>query len=251
VSGAGASSGTTTTLEAALGVGIDPDLLGRALTHRSYAHENGGLPTNERLEFLGDAVLGLVVTDALYRAHPEMPESQLARMRASVVNTQALAEVARGLGPGGLGAHLRLGHGEHGSGGRNKASLLADTLEAVLGAIYLDRGPEVATAVIHRTFAALLVQAAGRGAGLDWKTSLQEAAAAGGLGVPQYLITEVGPTHDKTFTAAAVIAGETLGTGVGRTKKQAEKLAAEIAFTVLQARRPALPADSPAGPAAG
>ena len=120
-----------------LGVRVDPDLLQRALTHRSYAYENGGLPTNERLEFLGDAVLGLVVTDTLYRTHPDLPEGQLAKLRAAVVNAQALADVGRDLG---LGDHLRLGRGEEATGGRDKASILADTVEAVLGAVYLDRG---------------------------------------------------------------------------------------------------------------
>jgi len=238
------SSGTA--LEAALGVAIDPDLLCRALTHRSYAHEHGGLPTNERLEFLGDSVLGLVITESLYLAHPDLPESQLAKMRASVVNTYALAEVARRLGPGGLGGHLRLGRGEHASGGRDKPSLLADTLEAVLGAVYVDRGHAVAAQVIRRVFAPMLADAARQGAGLDWKTSLQELAAAQALGVPHYVLTETGPHHDKTFTAAARIAGETLGTGTGRSKKEAEKRAAESAWTVLLARRlPDRPADVP------
>jgi ribonuclease-3 len=232
-------------LEAALGVAIDPELLCRALTHRSYAHEHGGLPTNERLEFLGDSVLGLVITDALYHAHPDLPESQLAKMRASVVNTQALAEIARGLGPGGLGAHLLLGRGELGTGGRDKDSLLADTLEAVLGAVYVDRGHEVARQVISRVFAALLAESAQRGAGLDWKTSLQELAAVSGLGVPSYVITEVGPHHDKTFTATAQVGGRAMGSGVGRTKKEAEKRAAETAWAALRD----LPAER-VGPAA-
>jgi len=226
-------------LEAALGVAIDPELLCRALTHRSYAHEHGGLPTNERLEFLGDAVLGLVITESLYASHPDLPESQLAKMRASVVNTHALAEVARGLGPGGLGAHLLLGRGEHGSGGRDKDSLLADTLEAVLGAVYVDRGHPVAASVIRQVFAPMLADAAVRGAGLDWKTSLQELAAAEGRGAPYYPIAETGPTHDKTFTATAMIGGESWGTGVGRTKKEAEKRAAEVAWAALHGARAA------------
>src|SRR5580765_6247543 len=119
-------------LEARLGYAIHPGLLGRALTHRSYAYENGGLPTNERLEFLGDSVLGLVVTDTLFRAHPDLPEGQLAKLRAAVVNMRALADVARTLG---LGDHLFLGRGEESTGGRDKASILADTMEAVIGTV--------------------------------------------------------------------------------------------------------------------
>jgi ribonuclease-3 len=235
-------------LSEALGVTLDPELLDRALTHRSYAYENGGLPTNERLEFLGDAVLGLVVTDALYRDHPDLPEGQLAKLRASVVNMRALAGVARGLGtrgadrreppPGGLGAHLRLGRGEEVTGGRDKASILADTLEALLGAVYLQHGLATASDVVHRLFDPLLVDAAQRGAGLDWKTSLQELTAMLGLGVPDYVVSEEGPDHAKSFTAIARVGGESLGSGAGRSKKEAEQKAAEAAWTVLQERVP-------------
>jgi ribonuclease-3 len=225
-----------TVLEAALGVGLEPGLLERALTHRSYAYENGGLPTNERLEFLGDAVLGLVVTAALYRNHPDLPEGQLAKLRASVVNMRALADVARGLGGGGLGPHLRLGKGEETTGGRDKASILADTLEALLGAVYLDHGLAVASTVVHRLFDPVMADAALRGAGLDWKTSLQELTAEAGLGVPEYRVTEQGPDHAKTFTATAVVAGEDLGDGDGRSKKEAEQRAAEQAWRVLRER---------------
>ena len=121
----------------ALGTGLSAELLDRALTHRSYAYENGGLPTNERLEFLGDAVLGLIVTDTLFRDYPDLPEGQLAKLRAAVVNMRALADVARGLE---LGAYVRLGRGEEGTGGRDKSSILADTLEAVIGAVYFECG---------------------------------------------------------------------------------------------------------------
>jgi len=132
-----ASSTDPEVLRERLGVDIDPALLDRALTHRSYAYENGGLPTNERLEFLGDSVLGLVVTDTLFRNHPELPEGQLAKLRAAVVNMRALAEVGRELR---LGSFVRLGRGEETTGGRDKSSILADTLEALLGAVYLDLG---------------------------------------------------------------------------------------------------------------
>jgi ribonuclease-3 len=223
-------------LEEAFGVALDAALLRRALTHRSYAYENGGLPTNERLEFLGDSVLGVVITTALFHNHPDLPEGQLAKLRASVVNMRALAEVARGLGPSGLGAYLLLGKGEESTGGRDKASILADTLEALLGAIYLQYGLETATKVIHRLFDPLMADAAGRGAALDWKTSLQELTAGLGLGVPEYRIDEAGPDHAKTFTAWAVVAGERYGGSTGRSKKEAEQRAAEAAWRELSAR---------------
>ena len=223
-------------LEEAIGVSLEADLLERALTHRSYAYENGGLPTNERLEFLGDAVLGLVITSSLYRSYPDLPEGQLAKLRASVVNMRALAGVARELGPGGLGAHLRLGKGEEATGGRNKASILADTLEALLGSVYLEHGLEIASKVIHRLFDELMADVAQRGAGLDWKTSLQELTAGNAFGVPEYRVTEAGPDHAKTFTATAVVGGEELGSGEGRSKKEAEQQAAELAWRTLRNR---------------
>src|SRR5689334_9795733 len=227
---------STAPLEEAFGVPFESALLERALTHRSYAYENGGLPTNERLEFLGDSVLGVVVTTALFNDHPDLPEGQLAKLRASVVNMRALADVARGLGPYGLGPYLLLGKGEEATGGRDKASILADTLEALLGAIYLQHGLEIATNVIHRLFDPLMIDAAGRGAALDWKTSLQELTAGLGLGVPEYRIDEAGPDHAKTFTAWAVVAGERYGGSDGRSKKEAEQRAAEAAWRELSAR---------------
>ena len=217
----------------ALGVEMDAELLSLSLTHRSYAYENGGLPPNERLEFLGDAVLGLVVTDHLYRTHPELPEGQLAKLRASVVNMHALAGVARGLGEGGLGAHLLLGKGEELTGGRDKASILADGLEAVLGAVYLQHGIDTARALVHRLFDPLLEEAPQRGAGLDWKTSLQELSASSGLGVPEYRVQEKGPDHRKEFSATVRLGGNSYGSGDGRTKKEAEQKAAEIAWRAL------------------
>ncbi|RKN38803.1 ribonuclease III [Streptomyces hoynatensis] len=219
------------TLEGRLGYRLEPALLIRALTHRSYAYENGGLPTNERLEFLGDSVLGLIVTDTLYRRHPDLAEGQLAKLRAAVVQARALAEVARGLD---LGAFVRLGRGEEVTGGRNKASILADTLEAVIGAVYLDQGLEAADALVHRLFDPVIERSSNLGAGLDWKTSLQELSAAEGLGVPEYVISETGPDHEKTFTAAARVGGETYGTGTGRSKKEAEQQAAETAWRAIR-----------------
>ena len=165
-------------------------MLDRALTHRSFAYENGGLPTNERLEFLGDSVLGVVVTDTLFRAHPDLSEGRLAKLRAAVVNARALAEVARTID---LGRHIKLGRGEESTGGRNKSSILSDTVEAVIGAVYLSGGFEAASEVVHLLFDPLMENAARLGAGLDWKTSLQELSAEHSLGVPEYVIEDDGP----------------------------------------------------------
>ena len=224
-------------LAARLEVDIDPGLLERSVTHRSYAYENGGLPTNERLEFLGDSVLGLVVTDTLYRTHPDLPEGQLAKLRAAVVNAKALAGIGRELG---LGQHLLLGRGEETTGGRDKSSIVADTVEAVLGAVYLDQGLEVATALIHRLFDPLIAESAGLGAGLDWKTSLQELCAAQGLGVPEYVVDDSGPDHMKAFRARVRVGGELHGDGRGGSKKEAEQEAASTAYAeLLERTRPA------------
>ena len=231
-----------TRLEAALGTAVDPALLERALTHRSYAYEHGGLPTNERLEFLGDAVLGLAVTDTLYRVHPELPEGQLAKMRATVVSTRALAGVARELG---LGRWLRLGRGEETTGGRDKSSILADTTEALLGAVYVDRGVEAAVALVERLFGPLVVAAAADGAAQDWKTVLQELSAGQALGVPEYRSSETGPDHAKTFRAVVHVGGQPRGEGTGPSKKQAEQVAAELAVRALSG--PADPVAAVAG----
>ncbi|MDQ1705387.1 MAG: ribonuclease [Frankiaceae bacterium] len=226
------------TLVDALGLEIDRSLVERAVTHRSYAYENGGLPTNERLEFLGDSVLGLVVTEELFRRHPDLPEGQLAKLRAAVVNSRALAEVARCLG---VGRFLRLGRGEEASGGRDKSSILADGVEALIGAVYLDKGTEPTRELVLRLFADLLDGAARLGAGLDWKTSLQELSAGRSLGVPEYAVTESGPDHAKAFHATALVGGERVGEGDGRSKKEAEQQAAERAWTALSQRE--APAD--------
>lgn len=224
-----------TRLQARIGVAVDADVLERVLTHRSYAYENGGVPTNERLEFLGDSVLGLVVTDALFRDHPELPEGQLAKLRAAVVNMRALAEVARGLE---LGSYIRLGRGEESTGGRDKSSILADTLEALIGGVYVDRGAEVASALVHDLFDPLLVEAATLGAGLDWKTSLQELSASLDLGVPEYVVQQSGPDHLKTFRATVRVGDESYGDGSGRSKKEAEQQAAASAWEALRLRHP-------------
>ena len=209
---------------------LDAALLEHALTHRSFAYENGQIPNNERLEFLGDSVLGVVVTDTLFRTHPDLPEGQLAKLRAAVVNARALADVARTVG---LGPHIRLGKGEESTGGHDKASILADTVEAVIGATFLSGGHENAARLIHLLFDPLLEAAAALGAGLDWKTSLQEFCAEHDLGVPTYLIEDEGPDHLKTFTAQVRVADRLHGHGVGRSKKEAEQQAAEAAYGTL------------------
>ena len=229
-----------TALLRALDAGLSPALLERALTHRSFAYENGGLPTNERLEFLGDAVLGLVVTDALFRGYPDLPEGHLAKLRAAVVNMRALAGVARGLH---LGDYVRLGRGEEGTGGRDKSSILADTLEAVIGAVYIERGLDEASALVHRLFDPVIAHAARLGAGLDWKTSLQELTAAGLLGVPEYHVDESGPDHQKSFRALVRVGGRVYGSGKGRSKKEAEQQAAEAAWSAISNGEAGTPAD--------
>lgn len=215
-----------------LGVHLDPELLVLALTHRSFAHEAGGIPTNERLEFLGDTVLGLVVTEDLYRRHPTQSEGELAKMRAATVSQRALAEVARGLD---LGSYVLLGKGELATGGQDKDSILSDTLEALFGAVYLSHGLEVSRGVVMTLVGPTLTAAADLGAGLDWKTSLQELTAALGLGAPVYQVTSDGPDHARTFTADAVVAGEVRGSGTGTAKKLAEQRAAALAYTALHA----------------
>lgn len=226
-------TGSHAALLEALGVSLPAELLTIALTHRSYSYENGGLPTNERLEFLGDAVLGLTITEELYHRHPERAEGDLAKLRASIVNTQALADVGRCLTEEGLGAHLFLGKGEENSGGADKSSILADGVESLLGAIYLEHGLTVVREVILRLFGELLDTAPTLGAGLDWKSSLQELTAARGLGAPAYVVTSTGPDHDKEFSATVVIGETEYGHGVGRTKKEAELKAAANAWKIL------------------
>src|SRR4051812_752769 len=232
MSESGGSGADLAGLVDALGTTVGVELVSRAVTHRSFAYEHGGLPTNERLEFLGDSVLGLVVTEELFRRHPDLPEGQLAKLRAAVVNSRALAEVARTLG---VGKYLRLGRGEESSGGRDKSSILADAVEALIGAVYIDCGTEPARELVLRLFGGLLDGSAQLGAGLDWKTSLQELAASQSLGVPEYQVSESGPDHAKVFRATALVGGEPVGEGEGRSKKEAEQRAAERAWTQLSA----------------
>nr|WP_308188275.1 ribonuclease III [Nocardioides sp. R-C-SC26] len=211
---------------------LDPELLERALTHRSFAYENGGLPHNERLEFLGDSVLGVVVTETLYTRHPDLSEGRLAKLRAAVVNARALAGVAQTIG---LGAHIKLGRGEESTGGREKASILSDTVEAVIGAVHLSGGIDTSAAVVHLLFDPLIEEASALGAGLDWKTSLQELTAERTLGVPEYVIRDEGPDHMKTFFAQVRVGEQLYGNGTGRSKKEAEQAAAETAYREIAA----------------
>lgn len=219
-------------LRSRLAVDVSTPLLSLALTHRSYAFENGGLPSNERLEFLGDAVLGLVVTDALYRRHPDRAEGHLAKSRAGVVSAAALAEVARDLD---LGSALLLGNGEELTGGRHKASILADALEAVIGAVYLEHGFDTAGRMVMRLVSERLDVAAAHRTGTDWKTALQEALAAMGRPGPQYQVTGTGPDHAREYVAEVLCDGDVLGAGDGPSKKQAEQNAAEQACHLLGA----------------
>lgn len=223
-------------LLATLQISLDPALLDLALTHRSYSYEHGGIPTNERLEFLGDSILGQAVTVMLYTTFTTLDEGELAKRRASLVSTVALAEIARGIG---LGEYIKLGRGEELTGGRDKASILADTVEAIIGATYLDQGPDVATALVLRLVAPLANDPSRFGVSMDPKTSLQERANQLGLDVPVYTIEESGPDHQKTFVATVTIGSSTpavppvLASGSGSSKKQAESTAAAAAFALL------------------
>ena len=215
-----------------LEIAISPELLELSLTHRSYAYENGGLAHNERLEFLGDSILGQAVTVMLYNENPDLDEGELAKRRASLVSSVALAEVARAIG---LGRHIRLGKGEELTGGREKSSILADTVEAVIGAAYLDAGNEAATDLVLRLVRPLLDDPDRFGASMDPKTSLQELAAALGRGLPHYEVTDSGPDHSKRFHAVVVLGTDEIAAGDGTSKKHAEMAAALTAWTILQA----------------
>jgi ribonuclease-3 len=215
-----------------LGGHLDPELLVLALTHRSFAHEAGGIPTNERLEFLGDSVLGLVAAEALYLEYPERPEGDLAKMRAATVSQRPLAKIARRLE---LGQYILLGKGETRTGGRDKDSILSDTVEALIGAVYLTHGLEVAQKFVHSLIDDILHEAADLGAGLDWKTSLQEICARLGFEAPVYENAGDGPDHARTFTSTVIVDGKAYGTGTGSAKKHAEQEAAENAYRTLKA----------------
>jgi ribonuclease-3 len=218
---------------AALGVPLPDEVIDLALTHRSFAYESGGIPTNERLEFLGDSVIGLVITEELYKRFPEMDESGLSPLRSGVVSTRALSQVARSLG---IGREVRIGRGEEVTGGREKNSILADSLEALIGAIYLEHGLDKAEHAIITLMQEAIEEAISRGATLDGKTSLQELVAARGEGSPEYEISESGPDHAKEFQATAIVAGERVSAGRGKSKREAEQEAARLAYQILLER---------------
>lgn len=205
-------------------------MLELSLTHRSYCAENPNTESNERLEFLGDAVLGLAVTDYIYANYPKLAEGELAKLRASVVNTAALAERAAELG---LGDRMRLGKGEDSSGGRQKESILADGFEAVIGAVHQDAGWIVSRDVVLDLLLAEISAGSERPGGQDYKTRLQELTAELGLGPPAYEISATGPDHDREFSAVAVVDGQGFGDGQGTSKKRAEQGAAATAWHAL------------------
>ncbi len=217
-------------LTARIGIELPETLLKQSLTHRSFAYENSLEETNERLEFLGDSVLGIVITEELYQKYPQAAEGELAKLRAAIVNARALADVAREIG---LGEFLMLGKGEEFTGGRDKSSILADSLEAVLGAIYLSHGLDKTSKVILKLFSSIIENSVDLGAALDWKTSLSEVMFSKKLGSADYLIFEAGPDHDKKFTAKVIVNGQEFGTGTGKSKKTAEQNAAKEAFEKL------------------
>ena len=205
-------------------------MLELALTHRSFSYEAGGLPTNERMEFLGDSVLGLVVTDELYEKFPDLDESRLSPLRSGVVNMRALAQVAREIK---LGDYLRIGKGEEATNGRDKNSILADSFEALVGAIYLDHGYTKTAEIVLNLLRPVIDSAQSSGVALDGKTALQELAASLGLTSPEYEIGESGPDHDKSFTAIAILSGQRYPQGVGKSKREAEQAAAKLAHEVI------------------
>lgn len=209
---------------------VDREILKLALTHRSYCAENGNVESNERLEFLGDAVLGLSMTHSLFHARPEQPEGDLAKARAEVVSAPGLAEAARRLG---VGEVLFLGRGEELSGGRDKESILADAMEAVIAAIYLDAGWERAAEFVTTQLATGALDAQSTPGLRDYKTRLQEIAAELHLSPPEYAVDSTGPDHDRTFRATVTV-GEVDGTGRGSSKKLAQQQAAAIALEKIQ-----------------
>ena len=224
----------TDALVEAWGTRIEPTLLQLALVHRSYANEAGGIANNERLEFLGDSVLSIVIAQKLYEEYPDVAESDLSRMRAATVSQQPLAAAARRIG---LGDFVFLGKGESMHGGRDKDSILSDTFEALIGATYLTSGLEEARRVILARLGFLLVNAPSRGQHQDWKTLLVEYSQSKGLGEVSYEVEGEGPDHQRVFTARAYVSesSEALGEGKASSKKHAENAAAQDAMKRLAA----------------
>ena len=213
-----------------LGVDIDAETFLLSLTHRSYAFENPGVEHNERLEFLGDSVLSLAIAEEVYRRHPELPEGELVNLHHEVVSAPALAIAARKLE---LGKHIRLGKGERLTGGADKDSILADTMEAIFGATYISLGREAARELVLRLIAPMLEDEQILNSGRDWKTDLQTLVTSRSWGDVTYEIEAEGPDHARVYTARAIVAKQTAGTGSGPSKKEAERLAAEAAYRIL------------------
>jgi ribonuclease-3 len=218
-----------------LGATIDAELLELAFTHRSFAYEAGLTATNERLEFLGDSVLGMIVTEELYRKYPDLDESRLSPLRSGIVNMRALADIARTLS---LGKYIRLGKGEEVTNGRDKNSLLADAFEALIGALYISEGFAKTSDCLLRLIGPTMTNAMAMGAGLDGKTALQELVASQGKATLEYQVTMSGPDHDKNFEATALVGGEAVATGTGKSKREAEQAAARAAFAILSETQP-------------
>ncbi len=217
----------------ALGTTLSPELLIEALTHRSFAHEHPGTAHYERLEFLGDAVLELVVTETLFTIHPDMTEGQLAKMRAKAVSEDSLARIARERLH--VGPYILLGHGEADDGGADKSSILCDIVEALIGATFVEHGIDGARTVIHRLIDDTLTEVATEGPSLDWKTSLTVKAHQLGLGEPRYRMEVSGPEYAQVFTARAMLgdSDKIVGVGTGSSKRKAQLAAAEAAWHVL------------------
>lgn len=213
-----------------LGVHMDTQLFELACTHRSWAYENGQVPSNERLEFLGDAVLQIVVTEHIFRTYPDLAEGELAKLRASVVSTHALAQVARELE---IGSHVLLGRGEVATGGHDKSSILADTTEAIIGAVHLAGGPDASAAFVHAVLDERITRSRDEGEYSDFKTALQELTAQRGWDGPVYSVEGSGPDHQRVFTATVIVDGTPRATGTARSKKLAEQQAATLAFRAL------------------
>ncbi|MGD0391360.1 MAG: ribonuclease III [Acidimicrobiales bacterium] len=212
----------------------DPALLDEAMAHRSWCAEESGRISNERLEFLGDAVLGLVVAEFTYLAHPELSDGEMSKVRASVVNTRVLGQLGLDLG---IAESLRLGRGEDLSGGRAKESILADATEAVIGAVYVDGGLAEAQRLVLGLLKDRIAVAAGEPGESDHKSRLQEESVRRGRGVPRYELESFGPDHARRYLATVYVAGQRLGTGEGRSKKDAEQVAAQVACESLEVER--------------
>lgn len=217
----------------ALGTTLSPELLVQALTHRSFSHEHPGAPSYERLEFLGDAVLELVVTETLFAAHQDMSEGQLAKMRAKAVSEESLSAIAKSKLA--VSPYILLGHGEAAQGGAQKDSILCDVVESLIGATFVEHGVDGARQVVHRLIDDTLAEVATEGPALDWKTSLEVKAHELGKGDPRYRMSVSGPENAQIFTADVVLGDDetVYGTGKGSSKRKAQLAAAQVAWKAL------------------